>query len=121
MSEPRPQRTQLSRSAQGAVDKEAVDDGVETEGQFDKSLDELIRDGAAKAIAPAFEIKPQKVLAVFARLTDPELSNRTAIDKNIVHSGSPDVVTPLDPPKPLPLAQERPPANRWLYCDAPSI
>ena len=49
--------------------------GLEPEGQLDEPLDKLIRNGAAEAIAPAFRVEPEKMFAVFAGFTDPELPN----------------------------------------------
>src|SRR5215467_14635297 len=91
MGERRPERSQLGGTAEHPVHEEAVDDGVEAERQFDKILDELVRNRAAEAIAPTFRIESQQMVAVFGGFADPKLADRTAIDKDIVHSGSPDI------------------------------
>jgi hypothetical protein len=45
------------------------------------------------------------MVAVFGGFADPKLADRTAVDKDIVHSGSPDVLDASRPTKSLPRAE----------------
>jgi hypothetical protein len=76
-----------------------MNDGIKPESELNEILDELVGDRAPEPVSPALRVESQQVVAVFGGFSDPELSNRAAIDKNIVHYGSPDVLDAARPTK----------------------
>src|SRR5262249_54536666 len=92
------------------------DDGVKPEGHLDKILDELIGDGPAEAIAAAVRVEPKQMVAIFGGFADPELADRAAVDKNIMHHGSPDV---WDAPRPTKVASSG--TGRVTPCESLAI
>jgi hypothetical protein len=61
-----------------------MDHRIEAERQLDVIVDELIRHGAAEAVAPALNVEPEKVIAIGAGAVDPELADH-AIGRSILH------------------------------------
>ncbi len=81
-----PERPQFGGATHCVADEKAVHDGVERTGQIDVTVDEIVGDGTSEAVAPAFGIKPQNVLAVFGSLANPQLADHGAFGKNFLHS-----------------------------------
>src|SRR4051812_10268639 len=63
-----------------------MDHRIEAERQLDVIVDELIRHGAAEAVAPALNVEPEKVIAIGAGAVDPELADH-AIGRSVLHRG----------------------------------
>ena len=73
------EQAQLGRAAQHAVDEETVDDRAAECGGLAVSPDEVVRNGAAEPIAPAFAIQAQQVPSVELGLADPQFVDAAAV------------------------------------------
>jgi hypothetical protein len=65
------QLPQLSGPAHHSVEKKAVHDGVERNGQIRVAANEIVGHAAGKPAMPALGVEPQHVVAVFGRFSDP--------------------------------------------------
>src|SRR5262249_16481752 len=90
MGERGTERAQFGGASQNTVAKKAKQNRVQPKAQFDEILDELVRDCPPEPITPAFGVEPQQMIAIFGGFTDPEFADGAAVDKNVVHYGSPD-------------------------------
>jgi hypothetical protein len=81
---------QLRCVAQDSVRQEAIDDVFGFECAPRMGADEVVRDAAAEAIAPARRIEAQQMVAIGLGIGAPKLAD-DAIGGHIVHGRAPDV------------------------------
>src|SRR5262245_8026352 len=112
MSQSGTKAAQFRGAAQHAVDEKTMNDHIQPERELDEILDEFVGHGAPEPVAPALRVESEQMVTVCGGFPNPELSDRTAIDKNVVHYGSPDVLNAPRPTKAASSLAGRSPALR---------